>query len=224
MNAMHPTGKQGRTAPSVSSRLPQRPHPAFTGTLCPSCLPGPAPVGTLLTWILIGSRHHEDHARTVRPQGFTQCMPGVGGRVEDALRCRGEAVRPGTEGDDAVVSGVGTVGGAQAAGRAGDRAGASGCQQMGWLKTSRAAAEAESPDSSRGGSLTRSSGRPRQPPPRVGNRAPGWPRRGAVPDFADDFHGLPFRHSEPNCRPPGAFARGRPPPPESGSIPPGRYR
>ena len=52
MNAMHPTGKQGRTAPSASSRLPQRPHPAFTGTLCPPCLPGPAPVGTLLTWIL----------------------------------------------------------------------------------------------------------------------------------------------------------------------------
>ena len=52
MNAMHPTGKQGRTAPSASSRLPQRPHPAFTATLCPPCLPGPAPVGTLLTWIL----------------------------------------------------------------------------------------------------------------------------------------------------------------------------
>ncbi len=49
---MHPTGEQGRTAPSASSRLTQRPHPAFTATVYPPCLPGPAPDGTLLTWIL----------------------------------------------------------------------------------------------------------------------------------------------------------------------------
>ena len=52
VSAMHPTGAQGRTAPSASSRLTQRPHPAFTATVCPPCLPGPAPDGTLLTWIL----------------------------------------------------------------------------------------------------------------------------------------------------------------------------
>ena len=52
MSAMHPTGEPGRTAPSTSSRLTQRPHPAFTGTVRPPCLPAPAPHGTLLTWIL----------------------------------------------------------------------------------------------------------------------------------------------------------------------------
>ncbi len=52
MSAIHPTGKQRQTAPAMSSRLTQRPRPAFTATVCPPCLPGPAPSGTLLTWIL----------------------------------------------------------------------------------------------------------------------------------------------------------------------------
>ena len=69
MSAMHPTSEQGRTAPSASSRLAQRPHPAFTATVGPPCLPGPAPDGTLLTWILkseLGLRpiFHRTHKRS----------------------------------------------------------------------------------------------------------------------------------------------------------------
>ena len=56
---MHPTGEQGRTALSASSCLTQRPHPGFTATVCPPCLPGPAPDGTLLTWILSCLRGRE---------------------------------------------------------------------------------------------------------------------------------------------------------------------